>query len=267
MSENKGYKECPFCSEKVLVNSIRCGHCQSMLIQKTVDSVNIIDEQNRPVPKTKNDHDISFKDYTDDTNITKAKTSLIMGIVSLILFLFNAFFSLIPSGFGLYFGIKGFNTSKKAFALVGIILCSIILFFSLFLSGLAYLSNNEIFSERQLHNSASSLNAQISRLRAERSELEREKNMIQRLIDEHDRISSRSSLTESDERRLSDISRDLMRHSRYINYIVSGSGILISPELNNELDERIKEIRLLELELEGDLALIEYQLKMRELYD
>ncbi len=197
----------------------------------------------------------SYKNYTNAT------ISIVLCIVSVLYLLFTPILALITACIALYLGFKGLNSMQKAIPIVGIILSSTVLLTSL----ITITSNIEVTSMSQIKNTECSLNTQVSTLREERISLEREKNTIVRLISEHDRLSSRSSLSDYERKRLIDISDELMRHSRYIFYRIDSTGIMASPSLKDEIDDKIKEIRLLELELERELSYIELQIMIDDL--
>ena len=248
------YKTCPFCDKRIKKDAIKCKICQSMLVQSSADN-NIYIYKDDFLQDSKTHNDLQHQGNKSGNNKIYPKISIALGIVGAAL-LAVPILSFISTGSGLFFGVKSLKSPKKSLAIVGIVICSLFLFSS---SILMFSQLIESTNMRVLRSQESSLNAQINELRNERLSLERERSNIQRLINEHERIYSKSSISDNDKSRLLDISSELMRHSRYINYRIDSSGILISPTINKDLDERIKEIRLQELTLERELAPLELQ--------
>ena len=119
MSEVNDYIECPYCGEDIKAKAIKCKHCQSMLNEEPpVLTVPSVSDNHAKTINTDNYLVVNKK------REKKAKSSLIMGIIGLVLS-FLPFFTFILSGLGLLFGFKGIKSAKRKLAIIGIITSTI----------------------------------------------------------------------------------------------------------------------------------------------
>ncbi len=121
---NTDYRECQFCGEEIKQKAVKCKHCQSMLTNEIV-SVN-----NQLMPEKQLQANSLGSEDVERKSKSKAKASLIMGIIGLMLSLLPLL-TLILSGLGLMFGIKSQKSAANKLAWAGVVICSIGLFINL----------------------------------------------------------------------------------------------------------------------------------------